>query len=42
VHEEGKIEVDAANMVVEDSYTGPRLESIDDLNAEWCVALMEW
>ena len=29
-------------MVVEDSYTGPRLESIDDLDAEWCVKLMEW
>ena len=42
VHEEGKIEVDAVNMVVEDSYTGPRLESIDDLDAEWCVKLMEW
>ena len=41
VHEEGKIEVDTNNMAVESSYTGPRLESIDDITPEWVVSLME-
>ena len=41
VHEEGKIEVDTESIYVEPSYTGPRLESIDDINPEWVVSLME-
>ena len=41
VHEEGKIEVDTDTIAVESSYTGPRLESIDDISPEWVVSLME-
>ena len=41
VHEEAKVVVDPESVFVEDSYTGPRLESIDDVTAEWCVSLME-
>ncbi len=38
--DEKKVEVDVGNIQVEASYTGPRLESIDDLNAEWVVSMM--
>jgi len=40
--EDKKIEVDVQDIVVEDSYTGPRLESIDDITPEWCAQLMEF
>ena len=39
--EEKRIEVNVEDIVVEDSYTGPKLESIDDVNADWVVSLME-
>ena len=41
MHEEAKVVVDPESIFVEDSYTGPRLETIDDVTAEWCVSLME-
>lgn len=34
--------VDASQIFVEDSYTGPRLETIDDVTPEWVVSLMEY
>jgi serine/threonine-protein phosphatase 5 len=37
-----KIVVNVEEMVVEASYTGPKLEKIEDLNAEWVVKLMDW
>ena len=41
VHNEAVVTVDAESIYVEDSYTGPRLENIDDVTAEWVVSLME-
>ena len=41
MHEEAKVVVDPESIFVEDSYTGPRLETIDDVTAEWVVSLME-
>ena len=35
--EMGKVDVDIESIVVENSYTGPKLESIDDLNVEWVI-----
>ena len=40
--EEKRIEVDLDAIDVEASYAGPKLESVDDLNAAWVVSLMEW
>jgi len=34
--------VDLDAIDVEASYAGPKLESVDDLNAAWVVSLMEW
>ena len=34
--------VDPESVYVEDSYTGPRLESIDDVTPEWVVSVMEY
>ena len=42
VHEEAKVISDPESIHVEDSYTGPRLENIDDITPEWCVSLMEY
>ena len=42
MHEEAKVVVDPQSIHVEDSYTGPRLESIDEVTAEWVVSLMEY
>ena len=39
--EEKKIEVNVDDIVVESSYTGPRLDSIDDVTADWVVSLMD-
>ena len=41
-HEEAKIVINPNDIHVEDSYVGPRLDSIDDVTAEWVVSLMEW
>jgi len=41
-HEEAKVVIDAETIAVESSYTGPRLESIDDVTADWVVSVMEW
>ena len=41
-HEEGKIEVDSESIYVEDAYTGPRLNSIEEITPEWVVSLMEY
>ena len=40
--EEKKIEVNINQIDVETAYTGPKLDSIDDLNAESIVSMMEW
>lgn len=43
VYEEKKIEVNLDDIVVEASYSGPRLEkSTDEITAEWVVSMMEW
>ena len=34
--------VDATQIFVEASYTGPKLETIDDVTPEWVVSLMEY
>jgi serine/threonine-protein phosphatase 5 len=42
-YDDKKIEVDVEHMVVEDSYTGPKLENgIEELNAEWVEKLIEY
>ena len=42
IHEEAKVSVDAESIAVESSYSGPRLETIEDVTPEWVVQLMEW
>lgn len=38
-----RVEIDVGNIVVEDSYTGPRLkESTDEIDEAWCKHLMQW
>lgn len=37
-----KILVDVNDIFVEKSYAGPRLDSIDDINSDWIVAMMKW
>jgi hypothetical protein len=34
--------VDIEEILVEASYKGPTLTTIDDLNPEWIVSVMEW
>lgn len=42
-YDEGKIEVDLAGMIVEESYKGPKLENgTDDINAAWVESLIEY
>jgi serine/threonine-protein phosphatase 5 len=38
-----KIEINIEDIVVESSYTGPRLENgIDDINNDWVISLMDY
>jgi serine/threonine-protein phosphatase 5 len=39
--EEVKIEIDPEDIIVEESYTGPRIEKLEDINTEWCTQLMD-
>jgi serine/threonine-protein phosphatase 5 len=40
--EQKKISLNENDIVVESSYTGPKLDSIDDVTPEWVEKLMEW
>jgi hypothetical protein len=40
--EDARIEVKLEDIVVEESYQGPRLESAEAINAEWVEAMMEY
>lgn len=40
--EQKKISLDDRDIPVEASYTGPKLDSIDDVTPEWIEKLMEW
>lgn len=40
--EDKKVEINLEDMVVEDSYSGPRLERIEDCTPAWVQELMEW
>lgn len=40
--EEKKIEIDPEDIIVEDSYTGPKITAREDINSEWCIELMNW
>ncbi len=37
-----KVVVNLEDIQVEASYAGPKLETIDDLNSEWVISMMEW
>lgn len=39
--EEEKIEIDIESIIVPESYTGPRLETIEDCTGEWVANLMQ-
>ena len=40
--EEKKVEIDIDKIDVESSYTGPKLDSIDDVTPKWVESLMQW
>jgi hypothetical protein len=40
--EEVKIELDPNTLSESASYTGPRLNHLDEINADWCVSAMAW
>lgn len=40
--EQKKISLNENDIVVEGSYSGPKLDSIDDVTPEWVEKLMEW
>ena len=42
VSDDVRVEAKVEDMIVEASYDGPKLESADDVTAEWVVSLMEW
>ena len=37
-----RVVVKVEDIVVEDSYDGPRLENVDEINAEWVVKMMDY
>lgn len=39
---EEKVTINTDLIQVEDSYSGPKLEKIDDITSEWVESLMEW
>jgi serine/threonine-protein phosphatase 5 len=40
--EQKKLVVSADEITVDSTYTGPRLNSIDDVTPEWIEKMMEW
>ena len=41
-YKDERVEVNVDDIVVESSYTGPKLDSLADITPEWVVSLMEW
>lgn len=41
-YENVRVEVNVEDMIVEDSYTGPRLEDIDDISKDWIMSLLDY
>ena len=42
-YDDSKVEVKLEDMIVEESYKGPRLDNgFEGINAEWVVETMEW
>ena len=39
--EEKSLEINVEDIVVPESYTGPRFDSVDDIDVKWCEQLME-
>jgi len=37
-----KVELNVEDLTVEDSYTGPRLEKVEDINEEWVLSLLSY
>jgi hypothetical protein len=42
VNDERRATLDFKDINVESSYSGPKLESIDDITPKWVETLMEW
>lgn len=42
VSEEEKIVVNTDDIFVEASYSGPKLDSIDDVTSDWIKKVMDW
>lgn len=42
LNEDKKIQLDSRDIIVESSYTGPKLENVDEITPKWCEQLMEW
>ena len=40
--DEKKIEINVEDFIVEESYSGPKLNSIEDINSEWVVNLASY
>ena len=40
-YDEKRVEINVADIVVEPSYSGPKLENISEVNAEWVVSMMD-
>ena len=40
--EEKKIELNPEDFREDPSYEGPKIESVEDIDSEWCVSLMNW
>jgi hypothetical protein len=42
VSDEKKLVVDAEDIFVESTYTGPKLNSCDDITSAWIQQCMQW
>lgn len=42
LNDDKRIQIDSADIDVPSSYTGPKLETIDDLTSKWVESLIEW
>jgi hypothetical protein len=41
-YDDKKVEINTEDIVVESSYTGPKLDDADEINAEWVVKMMDY
>ena len=41
-YDDSKVKINPDEIAVEASYSGPKIEKIEDINSDWIKSVMQW